>query len=859
MQETIKDYPKSEVPYWCNTNKIEIMFDRLLKVDWSNLIDLCINEDASPGVPWTHFAKTNEEFKNRYFNEIVGCTINRIVNLVLFTAPESHYSLFSKDYYLSPEHLVSAELCDPIRLFVKQEPHSLEKIAQGRYRLISSVSLIDQLVERLLFTPQNKIEIDTWTTCPSKPGMGLALDEDLVKLYYSLSHIPEPCNADISGWDWSVAAWELLADCKMRVDLNNGSNTLFARIAWNRTLCLANALFATSDGTLYKTYVPGIQKSGSFNTSSTNSRLRVLNAKLIGSQQVVAMGDDSVESFVPNAKEKYLKLGKILKMYDRCNETFEFCSTFFSKDAIYPVNWDKMLFRFLNQPQNLLTGPTFEQFMMEIRHHPKLNEIREYIVSTDWYRDKIMPQGKQSRPKPQPKPKVEVKEKIVLPKRPNGQYEVVTVKPKKHTKSESRAVGVAQFRKTPKNTFTVKSRKDGSVVVKGQSFLQEVFAYPGAESARVVISAPLSPDSINSYRLSLLAKTFQRFKFKSVVMHWLPYVSTMTNGTLLMSCLTTMEENPNTIGTNLRRYLSETESFVETPIWQESKCALPKAKYLPSYVLQADSNDINTAYQARLVAAINYDAVSKNTYLGDMMITYEVELYNATGPVAENTRNGYYSINIPAGTYSANTPMKFTLTNSSDVNFWMQYPGIWEMTLAETNTLFDNGVTDFLSGTTNGFKGGTTFYFKVSRDSTTSSSVLIILYPNLTALVADIPIHFLATVTLASNTPASLAGYAYYLSPAYVETTVYNGPALIEDASPIDPEWISEDWDKPVETKPVTLHAIDLEKESRAFQKELGYAVPHKILERLYRDKLQKQLNNESVIVTGKQIGRAHV
>ena len=72
MQETIKDYPKSEVPYWCNTNKIEIMFDRLLKVDWSNLIDLCINEDASPGVPWTHFAKTNEEFKNKYFNEIVG-------------------------------------------------------------------------------------------------------------------------------------------------------------------------------------------------------------------------------------------------------------------------------------------------------------------------------------------------------------------------------------------------------------------------------------------------------------------------------------------------------------------------------------------------------------------------------------------------------------------------------------------------------------------------------------------------------------------------------------------------------------------------------------------------------------------
>lgn len=40
---------------------------------------------------------------------------------------------------------------DPLKIFIKQEPHKDKKIAEGRLRLIMSVSLIDSMVDRILF------------------------------------------------------------------------------------------------------------------------------------------------------------------------------------------------------------------------------------------------------------------------------------------------------------------------------------------------------------------------------------------------------------------------------------------------------------------------------------------------------------------------------------------------------------------------------------------------------------------------------------------------------------------------------------------------------------------------------------
>jgi hypothetical protein len=283
----------------------------------------------------------------------------------------------------TPVSLIEMGLCDPVRLFVKQEPHPSRKIREGRFRLISSVSLIDQLVERMLFGYQNRLEISRWKSCPSKPGMGLsqAHQAEAVWEYAAYRATKSPAaEADISGFDWSVQHWELMEDCEMRIVLGD-FGPLAAKAARNRFTCLANSVFQLSDGTLIAQGLPGLMKSGSYCTSSSNSRIRCLMAKLIGSEWCMAMGDDSVEGFVPEAQEKYRALGHECKEYLPCETTssgelkkFNFCSHELSRDKCFLTTWEKTLFRYLNSKD-----PQFRELEAELDGSPQWPRIHRFL------------------------------------------------------------------------------------------------------------------------------------------------------------------------------------------------------------------------------------------------------------------------------------------------------------------------------------------------------------------------------------------------------------------------------------------------------------------------------------------------
>jgi hypothetical protein len=309
----------------------------------------------------------------------------------------------NEDYSYSgecdPVALVQAGLCDPVRLFVKDEPHNIVKLSEGRVRLIMSVSLVDQLVERLLYTEQNKAEIKAWQEIPSKPGIGLH-DDGIQAILDSVSpHYTEAAEADVSGFDWSVQEWELNADAEMRIMLaftaNKEARVVFDSLVRARTYCLARTLFSLSDGRLIAQRKPGIQLSGSFNTSSTNSRIRALLTRLVGAHWCVAMGDDCVESYVEGAIERYNELGHTVKFYKKCeNDQFEFCSQVFDvkKRVAWPASLDKMLVRLLSHKL-----PTEEeklgltaQFLYEARHSPQLQEALYMLLSVGWLTDKLV-------------------------------------------------------------------------------------------------------------------------------------------------------------------------------------------------------------------------------------------------------------------------------------------------------------------------------------------------------------------------------------------------------------------------------------------------------------------------------------
>lgn len=282
-----------------------------------------------------------------------------------------------------PSELVQRGLCDPVRLFVKQEPHTQLKIEQGRFRLISSVSLIDQLVERMLFGPQNTMEIATWFKIPSKPGMGLATEEQTRLLWNDLKykHSNHPAaEADISGFDWSVQDWELWADLSMRIELGNFPD-LMKRAAVSRFYCFMNSVFQLSSGEMIEQEIPGLMKSGSYCTSSTNSRIRCLMAELIGAPWCIAMGDDSVEGWTPAATEKYAALGHTCKEYFPCSvrpdgslKEVNFCSHSFTDRGSELTTWAKTLFRFLSRKDS-----DFEDLWVELESSRMWRAISRYL------------------------------------------------------------------------------------------------------------------------------------------------------------------------------------------------------------------------------------------------------------------------------------------------------------------------------------------------------------------------------------------------------------------------------------------------------------------------------------------------
>ncbi|CAQ48413.1 RNA-dependent RNA polymerase [Imperata yellow mottle virus] len=340
-----------------------------------------LNGTSSPGVPLANIENQNAAVLNLAPELVHLAVAERLVALAAVDPRQHNWT---------PKELVQRGLVDPVRLFVKQEPHTMRKIRERRFRLISSVSLVDQLVERMLFGPQNATEISMWHLCPSKPGMGMSTPSQVEMLWKDVAHkhsLHQAAEADISAFDWSVQDWELWADLAIRLQLGSFPD-LMRRAAISRFYCFMNSVFQLSDGTLIEQNLPGLMKSGSYCTSSTNSRIRCLMAELIGSPWCIAMGDDSVEGWVEGAQEKYAALGHTCKEYVACPSkqgrlgkellSFNFCSHEFTNPGLPRaelLTWAKCLYRFLSSNRE-----TVDDLWVELNTSRQWGRIQKYLA-----------------------------------------------------------------------------------------------------------------------------------------------------------------------------------------------------------------------------------------------------------------------------------------------------------------------------------------------------------------------------------------------------------------------------------------------------------------------------------------------
>jgi hypothetical protein len=269
-------------------------------------------------------------------------------------------------------------LVDVVRLFIKNEPHKKSKIESGFLRLISNVSVVDELIDRLLFSSQNEIEVDSWLDIPSKPGIGFTDDmmQSLSDEVFTHAASTDICEGDASSWDWTIQHWELEAEADMRVRLLRlPSTSNLARLIRNRIYCVSRSVYALSSGELFAQLDPGLMLSGWYCTSSSNSRLGRLACVLSGADWSIHMGDDFISDDVPLFKERFEKLGHILKLYKRVEGTFEFCSTNFP--SFSPVNVWKIFVKLLSNGAKSYSERVglYYDWCYDMRHHPSKNEL----------------------------------------------------------------------------------------------------------------------------------------------------------------------------------------------------------------------------------------------------------------------------------------------------------------------------------------------------------------------------------------------------------------------------------------------------------------------------------------------------
>nr|UHS71589.1 MAG: hypothetical protein 2 [Barnaviridae sp.] len=282
----------------------------------------------------------------------------------------------------SAQELMVAGFRDAVYTFVKDEPHKREKLDTGRLRIISGVSLVDNLIERVLFTRQNKLEIKLNAHLTFKPGMGLH-DAGLQSLYNWFEKCEKRfrlCSTDVSAWDWSLSEWLVLMerDYRKAVTTHNGA---YARLVDAYYYGICRKVFQLPSGELFAQLVPGIQASGCYNTSSGNSHMRHMLASLVQLRlgfdtnetgEGCQMGDDALERFLEGMGDAYRSFGFTVKGISIMPEgNFSFCSTTWNNDwRGKPESWQKTLFRFLfKNPVDPLYPQYREQLQRDLRHH----------------------------------------------------------------------------------------------------------------------------------------------------------------------------------------------------------------------------------------------------------------------------------------------------------------------------------------------------------------------------------------------------------------------------------------------------------------------------------------------------------
>jgi len=308
-----------------------------------------MNPDANAGYPYCTTMLKKQEWVKQHRDEFVKLVVQRMIVLLAFT-PEEIRGMSAMQRW-------ECGLMDMFRPIVKSEPTKIEKLDIGRQRLIVCGSVVDEDIDRLLFTRHSKklVECMFQTYSALGIGFGTMTSEHLIEKVFE--NLPAD-HSDMAFWEWTMQEFDYDGFTSDVLYSTDGVDDAYSRLVQNRVECIKKGLYVTSDGLVYEQMIDGWNKSGQFITACINTKVRTQNSRWVGALWQLCAGDDCVESHVPDAAERYRILGKTLKDAQPVTDKFEYCShVYHANGEVEPLGIFKAAYTFI------VKEPSFERLL----------------------------------------------------------------------------------------------------------------------------------------------------------------------------------------------------------------------------------------------------------------------------------------------------------------------------------------------------------------------------------------------------------------------------------------------------------------------------------------------------------------
>lgn len=242
---------------------------------------------------------------------------------------------------------------DDVKVFIKREPHKIKKVEENRFRLISAVSLVDAVVDRVAFGWLARNVLSTVGKTPLRIGFSL-LDGNWREFRKRFLNTDVLC-LDKSSWDWTVTEWLVEALELVVLQLAEGNNPEFVDVMRKRfKILFSDTIYRFEDGTRVQQKGVGIMKSGCYLTIILNSigqlLMHYMASTEIGQDPELTcpeiLGDDTIQSGVKDVEgysAAFAKYGAIVKI--ESTDKIVFAGFQFDADRVVPAYYTKHLFK----------------------------------------------------------------------------------------------------------------------------------------------------------------------------------------------------------------------------------------------------------------------------------------------------------------------------------------------------------------------------------------------------------------------------------------------------------------------------------------------------------------------------------